>query len=98
MINSHNELVCLTGEHGQVVWVRKLRGDPESPTKVIWNGPLAGGKLYIVSNEGHLLSLDPSNGKTLTELSLETPISMSPIAAQEMLYILTDNGDILSFK
>src|SRR5204862_3189061 len=40
MINSHNEIMCLTRDHGQVVWVRKLESDLEHPYKVIWDGPI----------------------------------------------------------
>ena len=54
MVNSHNELLCLTRDYGQVVWIRKLDFDSEYPYKVIWEGPLvAGNKLYLVSTNGH---------------------------------------------
>ncbi len=99
MINTHNELVCLNRDYGQVVWVRKLGNDPENLTKGMWNGPLvAGGKLYLVSTTGHLLGLDPCSGKTLNERSLDAPVSICPFAAQETLYILTDNGDVITFR
>jgi outer membrane protein assembly factor BamB len=91
--------VGITREFGQVVWVKKLGNDPENLTKGMWNGPLvAGGKLYLVSTTGHLLGLDPCSGKTLCERSLDAPVSICPFAAQETLYILTDNGDVITFR
>lgn len=99
MINTHNELVCLTREHGQVVWVKKLDADPEQPYKVMWEGPLvANNKLYIVSGNGFLVALDPTNGDVVSTLPLNAPVSLAPFVAQETLYILTDNGDLMSFR
>jgi outer membrane protein assembly factor BamB len=99
MINSHNELLCLTARHGQVVWIKKLSTDPESPQKVIWEGPIvAGGKLYLVSNYGALVAVDPTDGKVLNERSLGVSVSLSPFAAQDTLYLLTDEGDVMAFQ
>ncbi|MBX9620988.1 MAG: PQQ-binding-like beta-propeller repeat protein [Alphaproteobacteria bacterium] len=99
MVNSHNELVCLTRDFGQVVWIKKLTCDLEQPFKGFWEGPiLAGGQLYLVSIHGNLLSLDPKNGKIIKEQNLGSPISLPPIVAQDTLFILTDNGDVMAFK
>ena len=99
MLNSHNELVCLTRDFGQVVWIKKLPCDPEHPFKGIWEGPiLAGGQLYLVGIHGDLLSLDPKNGETIKEQNLGAPVSLPPIVAQNTLFILTDNGDVMAFK
>jgi outer membrane protein assembly factor BamB len=99
MINSHNELICITRDHGQVVWVRKLDSDREHPYKVIWNGPIvAGSKLYLVSMWGDLVAVDPSDGKTLFKHNAEAPLSLPPIVAQETLYLLTDKGEIKAFR
>ncbi|MBS0271832.1 MAG: PQQ-binding-like beta-propeller repeat protein [Proteobacteria bacterium] len=99
MINSHNELLCLTRDYGQVVWIRKLDSDPEHPYKVIWEGPIAAGnKLYLVNTRGGLVTIDPANGKTLSERQLSSPVSLPPFVAQETLYLLTDAGEIIAFK
>lgn len=99
MVNSHNELLCLTRDSGQVVWVVKLESDPEHPHKVIWEGPLlAGNRLYLVNGKGSLVAFDPSNGKILSEQHLDAPVSLPPIAAQDTLYILTDNGNVMAFR
>jgi outer membrane protein assembly factor BamB len=99
MINSYSELLCLTREHGQVIWVKKLDTNSETPTKIMWNGPIvAGGKLYLVSTWGKLLALDPKTGNVMSERLLETPVSLSPIVAQETLFILTDNGDLMAYR
>jgi outer membrane protein assembly factor BamB len=98
IINSHNELVCLTAKYGQVVWVKKLDSHPELTSRVIWEGPLvAGGNLYLVSALGTLITVDPANGKTLSERSLGASVSIAPFAAQDRLYILTAEGELRAF-
>ena len=99
MINSHNELLCLNRDYGQIIWVKKLLCDPQNPNRVIWQGPImAGGKLYIVNIHGQLLALDPANGNTLSAKDLDTRISLPPFIAQDTLYLLTDRGDLMAFK
>ncbi len=99
MINSHNELLCLTKQHGQVVWVQKLAYDPENPHKVIWEGPLvARGKLYIGNSGGDLVSFDPTTGALLESKNVGASIALPPFAAQETLYILTSEGELVALQ
>jgi outer membrane protein assembly factor BamB len=99
MVNSHNELLCVTRDYGQVVWIKKLACDLEHPFKGFWEGPiLAGGKLYLVSIHGSLLSVDPQNGEIIGEQNLGSPVSLPPLVAQDTLFILTDNGNVMAFK
>ncbi|MBA3813408.1 MAG: PQQ-binding-like beta-propeller repeat protein [Alphaproteobacteria bacterium] len=99
MVNSQNEIMCLTRDYGQVVWIKKLESDIEHPYKVIWDGPLvANNKLYIVKASGALVALDPTNGTILSTTEVGAPVSLAPFVAQETLYILTDNGDLIAFR
>lgn len=99
MVNSHNELLCMTRDYGQVVWIRKLDSDPDHPYKVTWEGPIvAGNKLYLVNVWGALVALDPTNGKTLSEYQVGASVSIPPFVAQETLYVLTDRGELTAFK
>jgi outer membrane protein assembly factor BamB len=99
MVNSHNELLCLTRDYGQVVWVTKLDSDTENSHKVIWEGPIvAGGKLYLVSTYGSLLAFDPATGKVFAERSLGASVSVPPVMANDTLYVLTDSGDLRAYR
>lgn len=99
IINSHNEVICLTRDYGQVLWVKKLESDPEHPYKVIWEGPIvANNKLYLVNTNGALVTLDPLNGNVLSTTYLKAPVSLAPFIAQETLYILTNSGDLMAFR
>ena len=87
MVTTHNELLCLTRDYGEVVWVTK------------WEGPLiAGNKLYLVGANGEMVVIDPKTGKILSRQNLASSLSLPPIVAQDTLYILTDEGDITAYK
>lgn len=97
MVNTHHELVCLTLKHGQVVWVQKLPASPEAP--VSWEGPLvARGKLYLVNSGGQLVSFNPETGAILNVQSLGAPCGLPPLAAQETVYLLTQQGDLIALR
>ena len=99
MVNAHNEHICLTKDYGQVIWVEKLASDAESPTKVIWQGPIvAGDKLFLVNIKGGLAAFDPKTGKFISEQKLNTSVSLPPIVAQETLYVLTDDARVIAFR
>lgn len=99
MINSHNEVLCLTRDYGQILWVQKLDSDPDQPYKILWNGPVvANNKLYLVRTDGTLITMDPKNGQVLSSMSLGVPVSVAPVIANETLFILTDHGELLTFK
>ncbi len=97
MISSLNELLCLTLKHGQVVWIKKLPSDPDSPHKVIWEGPLvAGGKLYLTNISGELVSFDPTTGGRISSLDLASSFVLPPFSAQEILYLLSQDGNLIA--
>jgi len=99
MVNTHNEVICLTRNYGQVVWVKKLSSDPTQPHKVTWEGPIAANnKLYLISADGTLVTLDSKNGNVLSTTNVGGSVSLAPIIAQETLYILTDSGDLIAYK
>lgn len=101
IINSESELLCLTRDYGQVVWVKKLEDclEQKPSSKVLWHGPLlAGSQLYLVNSKGELITFNPKTGDLIIKRSLGASLSLPPVVAQESLYLLTDRGDLMMFK
>ena len=44
-----------------------------------------------------MITVDPANGKVLSERNIGAPVTLAPFAAQETLYILTDEGELKAF-
>ena len=67
--------------------------------KVIWVGPvLAADRLIVAGSHGRVLSLSPYDGTMLGEIKLSSGVHVSPVVANETLYVLTDDADLIAFK
>jgi outer membrane protein assembly factor BamB len=102
VVTDKARLFAITRATGKVRWISELPAwrKPQKKTGPIrWRGPiLAGGKLILVSTEGAMASVDPATGQTLQERELNQSLTLSPIVADNMLYLLTDEGRILAFR
>ncbi|MEI9890976.1 MAG: PQQ-binding-like beta-propeller repeat protein [Caulobacteraceae bacterium] len=108
VISTTGQLVCAARDSGQVYWVQDLnaapptntlttrgrrRKPPKTPKKAYWTGPfLASNRLIVVSSNGDLRALDPKTGDLQRTIRLGAPAMQTPIAAGNMLYIVTEKG------
>ncbi len=102
VVTTDGELVCLTRQTGKIRWVRSLGKyeDPEDKTGVIvWSGPiLASDRLILLSNYGIGVSVSPYDGTILGKVELSDSASMAPIVAGGMLFILTDDAELVAYR
>jgi len=76
------------------VETEKKKKDP-----IRWTGPiLAGGRLIAVNSEGQLSEFSPADGSLITTTDFDTPLSQSPIVANNVLYVLADDGRITAWR
>ena len=76
------------------VETEKKKNDP-----IRWTGPvLAGGRLIAVNSEGQLVEFSPTDGSVLATTEFKTPLSQPPIVANNVLYILADDGRITAWR
>lgn len=102
VVTDKARLFAITRATGKVRWISELpawRKPKKKTGQIRWRGPLlAGGRLILVSTEGAMAFVDPATGKTLEERDLDQGLSLSPVVADNMLYVLTDSGRILAFR
>lgn len=98
------KLLCVARGTGKVRWLQQLarfRVETEKKKKdpIRWTGPvLAGGRLLAVNSEGQLVEFSPTDGSTLATTDFKAPLSQSPVVANNMLYILADDGRITAWR
>lgn len=98
------KLLCVARATGKVRWMQQLsrfRVETEKKKKdpIRWTGPiLAGGRLIAVNSEGQLVEFSPTDGSTLATTDFDTPLSQPPIVANNVLYILADDGRITAWR
>ncbi len=96
------QLVCLSRADGAIVWVSQLkRYDNEKKRKgrIAWSGPvLAGDFLILVSSDGRLAKVSPQDGSLVESKKIDEGSVVSPIVADERIYVLTQNGKLYAFR
>jgi outer membrane protein assembly factor BamB len=102
IISTQQKVAALSTVDGTVHWVTSLP-QFENPKRtkglISWTGPaLIGGKLIAVSTNEHLAVIDPLDGRIVSDLDLSSSVSVSPVAANGTLLILTDDAKLTAFK
>jgi outer membrane protein assembly factor BamB len=93
VVDTGNNLYALGRKDGKIRWAGAL---PKART---WSGPtLAGGKLWLASNEGLLIGVDAKTGKVVTQRELDDPIFISPVVASGRMFVLTDDAELIAMN
>ncbi|MCY4048267.1 MAG: PQQ-binding-like beta-propeller repeat protein [Hyphomicrobiales bacterium] len=97
---SDGVLICLDRETGGVFWAAKLPGEQsEDSAATEWAGPVVvGGALFLVSSDSEGITVDPGTGSIIEQISLEGEGFLSPVVANETVYILTDNARLTAYR
>jgi outer membrane protein assembly factor BamB len=102
VLTADNEVVCLSRETGKIRWLQELQryeDNDKNDDLIIWTGPvLAGDRLLLVSNHGFAVSLSPYDGAYLGGVDMPKRNYISPVVANGVLYILSDNGDLHALR
>jgi outer membrane protein assembly factor BamB len=102
VISNEQNLICLTRRDGRVRWVRDLpryENMEKKKNPMTWSGPvLAGDRLVVVASNGEAMSYSPYNGAPLGHLDLSEDAFVTPIIADQTLYLLTDDADLLAMR
>lgn len=97
LVTSENEIVALTRETGLIKWVTRIQNNTDQP--VYFTGPiLAGGRLFTVGSNGFIVEAEPETGRIIRQWDTEDPISIAPIIAGGVLYILSDDGTLSAYR
>ncbi|MCB1546706.1 MAG: PQQ-binding-like beta-propeller repeat protein [Hyphomicrobiaceae bacterium] len=93
VVDINGRLMALSRQDGKVQWTTKLPGDKT------WSGPvLAGGRLWLTSSKGRVISVDAMTGKIGAQLSVGQPVFIAPVVAQGRMYVLTDKARLIALN
>ncbi|MEP2737263.1 MAG: PQQ-binding-like beta-propeller repeat protein [Erythrobacter sp.] len=95
-------LLAIARSTGKVRWITQLprwRKEKKKEDPIFWTGPvLAGNQLWVASSEGLLYKVSTGEGSVSSHADFKQPISLPPIVADNMLYILDDSGRISAYR
>jgi outer membrane protein assembly factor BamB len=102
IVGTEGQVLCINKADGKIVWVRQLQAyqnERKRQKRVVWNGPLvASDRLILTSSRGDLIALSAQTGETVKEVDLNKPIFIEPIAANGMIYVLTDEAQLIAIR
>lgn len=98
VISQAGEVICASRDSGQVYWIKDLNaGVKKDKDRAIFAGPvLASDRLVVVSSDGRAIALNPKTGEITKTVKLGGPALIGPVAAGGMIYVVTDEGDLVA--
>jgi len=101
-VSVDGELAAFDRRTGNVFWVeqlRRYRNEGERKGRVAWTGPIMiGGRLVLANSEGDVVAVSPANGQTLASTDVGQPVFIPPIAANDQIYIVTDEARLVVLR
>ncbi|MFO6445533.1 PQQ-binding-like beta-propeller repeat protein [Erythrobacter sp. NE805] len=95
-------LLAIARSSGRVRWITQLqryRDEEDKQGPIFWTGPvLAGGQLWVASSRGELWRVSAGEGSAALFADIGQPVSLAPVVADSMLYVLDDSGTITAYK
>lgn len=102
VLTDEAQMLAIQRSSGKIRWISQLRrykDEDDRKGAISWRGPvLAGGRLITVNTRGEIWSISPGEGSSNLLYENKERISLAPIVANNMLYILDDSGRISAFK
>src|SRR5262249_10856562 len=97
-VTNNAELISIKKATGQIHWAVSLPKLNENKTPILWAGPIiAGDSLILAGSNGELVFASPKDGKILKTINMPGGSGLSPIVADEALYVLTDDATLVKY-
>jgi outer membrane protein assembly factor BamB len=101
-LTDDSRLLAIARSTGRVRWITQLRhwrNEKKRTNPIFWTGPvLAGNRLWVASSRGQVMSADLETGAVTPFAELDSGVSLPPLVANQMLYILDDDGTIHAWR
>jgi outer membrane protein assembly factor BamB len=102
VVTDQAQILALSRSNGHIRWLTQLpqfRDAKDKEGRIAWVGPiLAGDRLVLANSEGQLVNVSPYDGAIQSTQETKMPVSLSPIVANNTLYVLHDNGQLTAWR
>jgi len=96
------QIACISKLDGSVVWLQQLpifKNEKKRKDRISWSGPiLASDRLFLTSSRGGFVEVNPYNGVISREGKVGGDVFISPIIANETIYVLTDDAKLIALR
>jgi outer membrane protein assembly factor BamB len=102
VVTDDARLLCVSRANGHVKWLAQLphyHNEKKKSGAVDYSGPiLAGNRLILVNTAGEIVYVSPFDGSVQATVETKMPVSLSPIVANNTLFILHENGMLTAWR
>ncbi|MGS1016736.1 outer membrane protein assembly factor BamB family protein [Allosphingosinicella humi] len=102
VVTDKAQLLAIARSTGKVKWMTQLpryRDQKDKKGIIHWVGPvLAGDRLIVANSEGQLTNVSPLDGAIQSTVETKEAISLTPIVANNTLYVLNDKGQLSAWR
>jgi outer membrane protein assembly factor BamB len=102
VVTDQAQLLALSRTNGHIRWMTQLtryRDSKDKKGRIDWVGPiLAGGRLILANSAGQIVNVSPVDGSVQSTQETKMPVSLSPIVANNTLYVLHDGGQLTAWR
>jgi outer membrane protein assembly factor BamB len=108
VVDKAGQVICVSRENGSVYWIQDLNNTEALSKKQkkkrakhprLWSTPiLASGRLITVSSDGEAVALNAKTGAKEKTLKIGAPVLLNPIAVGDMIYIVTDDAELVAIR
>ena len=102
VVTDDAKVIAVARSTGKVRWINQLPAFENPKAKrgpISYVGPiLAGNRLIVAGETGVLINIDPATGAFQSQTNVGAPISLSPVVANQTLYVLDDRGRLHAFR
>ncbi len=112
VVATDGKLICASRESGQIYWVHDLNEGyvpkkkgglwgigAQTVPKPLWTNPiLVNTQLIVASSAGQVEAINAKTGAIERKVELGAPALIGPVAAGNMIYLVTDNGQLIALR
>jgi outer membrane protein assembly factor BamB len=102
VVTDQARLLCISRISGKIRWMTQLqqwRSKKKKDRPISWTGPiLAGNRLLLANSEGQIMNVAVEDGKIGTSTKAGNAIHLSPVVANNTLYILDSSGHLSAWR
>jgi outer membrane protein assembly factor BamB len=105
LLSDESQLVRLSASTGELIWAVDLpyftetRRERRRSRIFAHYGPvLAGGRLWIASDDGLLRGFDPASGALAATTEIPGGAAVSPVVVGGVMYVVARNGQLHAFR
>ncbi len=102
VLSSENQLIALNLSNGAIAWINELQRFEDKKNRddpISWSAPImASGAIILAGSHGYLAKINAVSGKVIQMIKTKKNVQIPPIIANETLYLLSENGNLIAYR